>query len=121
MAIARDLDVVSVTLGELLAEVREIRRLLEDRPRPAPLSRADQLRLARILPAIAGAFGSDLFTSRDLPAEAGVRVVLRGLSIKQVGKLFSRGAGIPINGLVIERVGIEINVTLWRVVAVSTP
>lgn len=47
----------------------------------------------------------------------GVRVVLRGLSIKQVGKLLSRGAGIPINGLMIERAGHEINVNLWRVVA----
>jgi hypothetical protein len=105
------------TLDDILRELVAIRALLEDRRRPAPLTRDDRDRLATILPAIVGAWGSEPFASRDLPTDAGVRVVLRGLSIKQVGKLLSRGADIPINGLMIERAGHEINVTLWRIVA----
>ncbi len=99
-----------------MRELVEIRRLLEER-RPAPLSRDDMGRLARILPAVVGAWGSEPFARRDLAADPGVRVVLRGLSVKQVSKLLSRGAGTPINGLVIERAGRELPVCLWRIVA----
>ena len=109
---------VAVTLEDLMREVLRLRslveRLLETR---RPLSREDMDRLGTILPAVAGAWESESFASRDLATNAGVRVVLRGLSIKQVGKLLSRGAGIPINGLMIERAGHEINVNLWRIVA----
>jgi hypothetical protein len=75
----------------------------------------------RLLPALGAAFGSEPFASRDVLDNPGARVVLRGCSIKRIGKLLDRGVGVPIDGLLIERVGIEINVTLWRVVAVSTP
>jgi hypothetical protein len=110
------LKALPVTLEDVMRELMAIRALLEDRRRP-PLSREDRDRLATILPAIAGALGSESFASRDLTTNAGVRVALRGLSIKQVGKLLSRGAGIPINGLMIERAGHEINVNLWRILA----
>ena len=86
-----------------------VERLLETR---RPLSREDMDRLGTILPAVAGAWESESFASRDLATNAGVRVVLRGLSIKQVGKLLSRGAGIPINGLMIE--GPRFPATSWR-------
>ncbi len=109
-----------VTLAVIWAELAEIRRLLEfvyvNKRRP-PLSREDRDQLARMLPAIVGAWGSEPFASRELATDAGVRVVLRGLSIKQVGKLLARGAGIPIDGLMVERAGHEINVCLWRVMA----
>ena len=117
MATVHEPEAIQVTLADVMRELVAIRILLEDRRRPSPLTRADLGVLTRLLPAIAGAFGSELFTSRDLAADAGVRVVLRGLSIKRVGKLLSRGAGIPINGLMVERAGHEINVNLWRVVA----
>jgi hypothetical protein len=116
MATAHELKAVPVTLDDVMRELVAIRALLEDRRRP-PLSRDDRDQLAQILPAAAGAWGSEPFASRELAADAGVRVVLRGLSIKRVGKLLSRGTGTPINGLMLERAGHEINVNLWRVVA----
>ena len=48
-----------------------------------------------------------------------VRLVVGGLSVKQIGRLLARAEGMPIGGLLVERCGIEINVALWRVLAVS--
>ncbi len=81
------------------------------------MSREDKDRLCKILPAVVGAWGSEPFASRDLATDPGVRVVLKGLSPKQIGRLLSRAVGIPIDGLVVERAGTEINVCLWRVMA----
>ena len=106
------------TLADLLAELQAIRRLLEDRPRPAALSRADRARLARLLPVIGASFGSEPFASRDVFDDAGARVVLRGCSSKAIGKLLGQGVGVPINGSLIERAGVEIGIALWRVVRV---
>jgi hypothetical protein len=51
----------------------------------------------------------------DLLTAAGVRVVVRDLTVKQIGQLLGRAVGTPINGLVIERAGHELSVCLWRV------
>jgi hypothetical protein len=103
----------------VLNELRAIRVALENRNRSVTvLTRADRDVLTRLLPAIAGAIGSEPFTSRDLPgAASGLRVVLRGLSVKKIGRLLSRAEGTPIEGWLVERCGTEINVTLWRVLA----
>jgi hypothetical protein len=112
-------------LVELVAEVRGLREDLKTSDRPvigsSSLSRADRARLARLLPAIGGALGSEEFTSRDLGchSSSGLRLVLRGLSVKQIGRLLARADGLAIDGWLVERRGIEINVALWRVVAVS--
>jgi hypothetical protein len=107
---------VELLLRELLTEVRGLRADLRER-QATSLSRADRALLARLLPAIGGALGSEPFPSRDLPtASPGLRVVLRGVSAKQIGRLLSRAEGVPIDGYIVERCGIEINVTLWRVV-----
>jgi hypothetical protein len=98
---------------------RQILAALERSHRPvSALSRSDRQVMERLLPAIAGALGSEQFTSRDLPdASPGLRVVLRDLSVKQIGRLLSRAEGVPIEGWIVERCGIEINVALWRVLA----
>jgi hypothetical protein len=64
---------------------------------------------------VAGALGSTPFASRDLVDAPGVRVVVRDLTVKQIGQLLGRSVGTPINGLVIERAGHELSVCLWRV------
>jgi hypothetical protein len=112
-------DQTETLLRELITEVRGLRLALERQRRPvATLSRDDRAVLSRLVPAIAGALGSEPFTSRDLPdASPGLRLVLRGLSPKQIGRLLSRAAGVPIDGWLVERCGTEINVTLWRVLA----
>ena len=104
----------AVTLDDLMRQLVAIRALLEDERRPTPLNRADHELLTRLLPAIAGAFGSEPFASRDLFTAAGVRVVVRDSSVKRIGQLLGRGVGTPINGLVIERAGHELSVCLWR-------
>lgn len=116
-------DPIEALLREILAEVRGLRAdfaLQRQAPRSARLlSRDDRALLARLLPAIAGVLGSEQFTSRDLAATSapGLRFVLRGLSVKSIGRLLSRSEGVPIDGWLVERCGVEINVALWRVVA----
>ena len=79
------------------------------------LTRADRAVLARLLPAVAGALGSEPFASRDLCTTPATRVVLRDLNVRQIGRLLARAEGIPIDGHVLEPAGVEINVRLWRV------
>jgi hypothetical protein len=106
-------------LTEILDVQRRILAALEQRRTPYPLTRADRMRLAPMLPAIAGALGSEPFTSRDLVADdaaPALRVVCGTLSIKQIGRLLARAEATPIDGWLVERCGVEINVTLWRIV-----
>ena len=44
---------------------------------------------------------------------------LRRLSAKSIGRLLARADGVPIDGWLVERCGVEINVALWHVVSVS--
>jgi hypothetical protein len=105
---------------EVLSELRQIRQLLE-RPqgRPSTLSKTDRAMLERLLQALAVVFpGGELFTSRELvehPAP-GLRVLRRGLSTKQIGRLLTRADGIAIGGFKVEKVGSELHVCLWRVI-----
>jgi hypothetical protein len=99
-------------------------------PLPAPLpsvsasstlSRTDHARLSRLLPAIAGAFGSERFTARDCldqDAPPAIRIVMRGLNARRLGRLLQRGEGQVIAGYVVERTGLELGVVLWRVLQV---
>ena len=108
-------------LRELLDVLRQILAAVEQR-RHSPLTRPDRTKLAEILPAIVGTLGSERFASRDLVADDAaptLRLVFRGVTVKSIGRLLARAEGIPINGLIVERCGIEINVTLWRIVARS--
>lgn len=101
----------------VLEELRAIRTALEDRP-PAPsLNRTDRALLARLLPAAGGVFGSEPFLTRDLfeSEKPAVKLVLRGLNARQVGRLFRRGAGQAIDGYTIQRDGEELNAVLWRI------
>ena len=109
----RDLERVERKLDEVLAKLD---RLLNRRD---VLSRRDREQLARILPAVAGCVGSEIFTSRDLidHESAAVRLVVRGVTAKTLGRLLTRADGRPITGLVVERVGDEGHVALWRIAA----
>ena len=62
------------TLEDVMAELRPLRVLIEQQQtrRPA-LSRGDRDLLAKLLPAIGGAFGSEPFASRDVLTATGVR------------------------------------------------
>jgi hypothetical protein len=105
-------------LARLAAEVDDLRAriaCLEAQRRPFDrLARADRERLARILPAIAAELGSEPFLISEL-AGPGVAVACAGLSPRRLGRLLLRGAGLAIDGHMVERVGDEGGCALWSV------
>lgn len=106
-------------LRELVAGQRRIIALLERRQRPVSLSREDRKGLARLLPAVAGVYGAEPFSARDLAEDdrPAVSIVVGGRSAKLLGKLLSRADGIGVDGLMLQRQGIEYQVTQWSIVA----
>lgn len=105
-------------LNDLRAEQVALRQLLEgQQQKTAALSRADRAALGRLLPAAGGIFGSEPFLTRDLfesdaPA---AKLVTHGLNVRQVGRLFRRSEGQPIDGYLVRRDGAELNAILWRI------
>ena len=75
--------------------------------RSSRLSQADQDRLGRLLPVLAGAFGSAEFLTREVLAHesVGLHLVVRDLSARSLGRLLRRAAGVPVGGLLVERLG----------------
>src|SRR5687767_2071686 len=112
MAVARETrgsDVVP-RVEEQLAAIRQEQRaqraileqILEAR-RPSRLSRVDRDLLSRMVPAIGGAIGSEAFACRELithPAPA-LAIVLAGVNAKRLGRLFTRAAGVAVDGLMV--------------------
>jgi hypothetical protein len=72
-----------------------------------------------MLPAVVGVYGAETFTARDLTEDdrPAVRFVVRGRSVKRLAKLLARADGLAIDGLMLQRVGLEYQVTTWRIVA----
>jgi hypothetical protein len=120
---------VEALLLSILAAIKEntaaVRDLSVRKGSPAGdhrsvLTRADLGLLGRLLPAIAGALGSEPFLARDLFESAAVRLVVSGLNTRQVGRLLRRAEGHAIDGYLIERVTVELGAILWRVVQAPT-
>jgi hypothetical protein len=110
-------DPIVDRLDTLIAEIRGLREVLAQArsPRPATLSRADRDRLARLLPAIAGAIGSDNEqTAAELLEIPAVRLVV-DLDAAALGRLLRRATGIPIAGYVVTRGTTELQRVLWTV------
>jgi hypothetical protein len=114
------LNPLETLLRELVAGQRQIIALLEQQRRPSHLTREDRDRLAQMLPVVGGVFGSELFLVRELfeSEAAALRLVLRAVNAKQVGRLLRRGEGQASDGYVIQRDGFEMHAVLWRVVHV---
>jgi hypothetical protein len=116
---ALDTDPQVVALLEtLIAEIRGLRGDLarDRRPRRA-LSRADVDRLSRLLPALAGCFGSEPFIVAEAFAQPAVRVVTAGLAPPACGQLLQRARGIPIAGYVVTYDATELHRRVWRLEA----
>jgi len=117
--VARDTEALLEVLRELVAEVKGLRQDLAQRRAPTPtLSRTDRERLSRLLPAIAGVYGSDSFACRDLvddEAAPALRLVTAGLDARSLGSLLARAIVHVVDGYVVERAGDELHVNLWRV------
>jgi len=114
-------DAVLAAILQVRDELRdEIRRLRSDlaAQRSGRLSADDRELLARLLPAIGGARGSEPFCTRDLADEhPELAPIIGGLSNKALGRLLARAQGSQVDGYLVQRAGVEINVVLWRVVA----
>jgi hypothetical protein len=110
-------NTIATLLRELIAEVRGLRADQRERRPVSALSRSDRALMARLLPPAGGVFGSEPFLTRDLfeSDAAAVKLVLRGLNVRQVGRLFRRGEGQAIDGYTIQRDGAELNAILWRI------
>ena len=115
LAIAR-VEAQAGTLADLGA------RLAVLEVRHVTLTAEDRRRLARLLPVVAGEFGSDVFTVKQARARAcdhaGLRLVLADITSDALGKLLSRACGHAIAGFVVRRVGTEGHAGIWRVEAV---
>ena len=112
---------LAAAVHALAAEVQRLSGVIERLQRPAAaLSRADRGLLADLLPAIAGALGSQLFTTRELfeGGQPALAVVTASLNTRQVGRLLKRAEGQPIAGYMVQRDGEELHMVLWRVVQV---
>ena len=83
------------------------------------MTRTDRAVLARLLPAVGGVYGAETFTARDLVEDdrPAVRLVVRGRSVKRLAKLLARADGLAIDGLTLHRMGLECQITTWRIVA----
>ena len=75
--------------------------------------------LARVLPVVAGLFGSEPFRVAQLfkHSDIGLRMALDGLSPTKLGQIFASAAsaGVEIDGLVIQRLVPEGHARLWSI------
>ncbi|MEJ7667699.1 MAG: hypothetical protein WKH97_02990 [Casimicrobiaceae bacterium] len=110
-------DAVLAAILQVRDELRGLRRDFAAN-RSGRLSADDRELLARLLPAIGGARGSEPFVARDLAEEhPELAPIIGGLSNKALGRLLARAQGSQVDGYLVQRAGVEINVVLWRVVA----
>lgn len=98
------------------AILAELRVLADGRPR-GRCTPEDIALLRVLLPAIAGARGSEIFNVNEIYADNVIRVLVAPLSAKQVGRLLWRGT-VTVDGYAVERAGHYRGATLWRVVRV---
>ena len=80
------------------------------------LCREDRAALERILPAIAGALGSESFLASEAIASANpaLILVLAGMNARRLSKLLRRGDGVPVAGYAVHARGTEAGAVLGR-------
>ncbi len=117
-ALATDID-LAATLARHEVLLQQILLAVQALQSSRALSRSDRERLAKILPVLGAVFGDQLFTSREVTDSRapGLRLVCKGVSVKQLGKLFRRAEGQPIGRLTVVRVSIEAGAIVWKVLA----
>ena len=110
------LDAVRLEIAELRARMDAV----EHRLSRSTLGREDRAALERILPAIAGALGSEYLLASEAIASANpaLVLVLAGMNARRLGKLLRRGDGVPVAGYVVHARGTETGAVLWEVLRV---
>lgn len=94
-ALRAEVAALRLDLSALRARVEQLER--------TRLSRPVRARVVPLLAALAGIYGSSLFTASDVISheDAGLRLVCRGLNAKKLGWLLSRADGIVCGGYVV--------------------
>jgi hypothetical protein len=110
-------DALRAQLAALTARVAVLEAERVPRGPQHRLRRADRARLVKLLPAIIGALGSEAFFVADLFDEPAVCLVLEALRPAQVGQLFERANGVPVEGFVVLWSGRKLQRVEWRVLA----
>jgi hypothetical protein len=107
-------------LTAILGELRFIRQALE-RGQRSPLKQFDREALGRLLPAIGGVLGGEHFLAAEIEAHQApaIRVARRSLNAKQLGRLFRRANGIPVEGYMVSEQSSEGGAILWQVLKCS--
>ena len=108
--------------GYALVEGQErVVALLERQRPPSHLTRRDRDRLAAILPVIAAHLGSEPILTRDILEDGSpaLRLVVKSLSARSLGRLLQRAEGAAIGGYTVERAGMAAGAVLWRILAVT--
>lgn len=102
----------SAQLEEILLQLRELRAIIE----PRRCSPADLDALKRLLPAIAGRWGSGPVTVAEILTNAAIRALWTG-SRGSLGSLLSRAAadGANADGYAVSRLSREHGAALWGV------
>jgi hypothetical protein len=94
---------------------REVARLTAvDAKRRAPTIAI----LRRLLPAIAGAFGSDAWRASEAKAHPALAPIVGTWNARRMGIFCAKADGLIVDGRMLERVGVEGHAALWRVVGV---
>jgi hypothetical protein len=102
----------------LLIEIRDCLFRIERRLASREITDNDDAVLRRLLPAIKGAIGSDVFVVAELLKDPVFQEITDGMSCKAIGGLLGRACDAgEFQGLTVERLGREHNATLWRVVS----
>jgi hypothetical protein len=106
----------------VLAELRAIRIAISQRELSVTVKKStDGAILAKLLPAIAGVFGSSSFKVSEALAYPAIRELTGHQSPDKLGALFARNAGRPIDELVLERSKRERGSTLWLIQRTISP
>lgn len=95
-----DVAVLALEVSTLRAQVAELLAERDERRRRR-LHQDDPPFLARLLPALSGAWGPDEYFVRDALDNPGLEQFTRGWNVLALAKLFARAAGVPIGDYVL--------------------
>lgn len=117
---AADLALLAAEVSALRSRL-EVLEAVEAERRRRRLLPDDPGLLAKLLPVISGRWGDETFCVRHVLEDPRVAPFAAGRSVKALGKLFARAAGVPIGAYVLVDCGWddEVGVRRWRVDGVS--
>jgi hypothetical protein len=105
-ALEQQIAVLTLDTAALRGRVVTLEAIEADRKRRR-LHRDDPPFLARLLPALSGAWGSSENFVRDVVDDPRLGRLTRGRNVLALGKLFARAVGVPIGDYVLVDCGLD--------------